>query len=47
MIDGIISRAPEVIERVSALLPDSFPPALAESIFIGMRRQSERLAKNT
>lgn len=46
MIDEIISRAPEVIERVSRFLPDSFPLALAESVFQGMRQQCGRLAKN-
>lgn len=46
MIDEIISSAPEVIERVSRLLPDSFPFALAESVFQGIRRQCGRLAKN-
>ncbi|MDA8516253.1 type II toxin-antitoxin system HipA family toxin [Citrobacter sp. Igbk 16] len=46
MIDEIISRAPEVIERVSRLLPDSFTFVLAESVFQGIRRQCGRLAKN-
>lgn len=46
IIDEIISRTPEVIERVSRLLPDSFPFVLAESIFQGIRRQCGRLAKN-
>lgn len=43
MMDEIISRTPEVIERVSALLPESFPPELAECVFDGMRQQCGRL----
>lgn len=43
MMDEIISQTPEVIERVSALLPASFPPALAEYIFAGIRQQCGRL----
>ncbi|KEY59574.1 type II toxin-antitoxin system HipA family toxin [Serratia sp. DD3] len=43
MINEIISRTPEVIERVSALLPESFPLELAECIFDGMRQQCGRL----
>lgn len=46
MIDEIIFRMPEVIERVSGLLPDSFPSVLAGSIFQGIRQQCGRLAKN-
>lgn len=46
MIDDIIAITPKVIERVSALLPVSFPSELAESIFTGMRQQSGRLAGN-
>ncbi|EFB0118202.1 type II toxin-antitoxin system HipA family toxin, partial [Salmonella enterica] len=44
MMDDIISSTPEVIERVSALLPESFPSELAECIFEGMRQQCRRLA---
>jgi serine/threonine-protein kinase HipA len=47
MMEEIISRTPEVIERVSALLPDSFSAELAESIFEGMRQQCGRLAEKT
>lgn len=43
-MDDIISSTPEVIERVSMLLPESFPPELAECIFEGMRQQCRRLA---
>ncbi|WP_413741881.1 type II toxin-antitoxin system HipA family toxin [Sodalis sp. RH15] len=45
MMDDIIAMTPRVIERVSALLPESFPTELAESIFTGMRQQCERLAR--
>lgn len=44
MMDEIITMTPEVIEQVSVLLPESFPSALAELIFKGMRQQCERLA---
>lgn len=44
MMDEIITMTPEVIEQVSALLPESFPSALAELIFKGMCQQCERLA---
>lgn len=44
MIEEIISSTPDVIEKVSALLPDSFPPQLAESIFKGIRHQCVRLS---
>lgn len=47
MMEEIISRTPEVIERVSALLPNSFSAELAESIFEGMRKQCGRLAEKT
>lgn len=47
MMEEIISRTPEVIERVSALLPNSFSAELAESIFEGMRQQCGRLAEKT
>lgn len=43
MMDDIISRTPEVIERVSALLPESFPPELAECVFKGIQQQCGRL----
>lgn len=44
MMEDIIAKTPEVIERVSALLPDSFPPELAQCVFDGMRQQCGRLA---
>ncbi|MDZ7320084.1 hypothetical protein N4G41_00335 [Kosakonia sacchari] len=44
MMDEIFSRTPEVIESVSASLPESFPSELAECIFAGMRQQCARLA---
>lgn len=37
MLDEIIARTPDVIERVSALLPEEFPAGLAERIFEGMK----------
>lgn len=36
MLDDIIGRTPEVIERVSALLPEGFPVRVAESTVGGM-----------
>ncbi len=44
MMDDIIASTPEVIERVTELLPESFPTPLAECIFEGMRQQCRRLA---
>jgi len=44
MMDEIISMTPEVIERVAALLTGSFPTALAECVFEGMKKQCGRLA---
>lgn len=44
MMDDVIARTPAVIERVSKLLPDSFPDGLAEAIFTGMCSQCERLS---
>lgn len=47
MIDELIGMTPEVIEKVTALLPGSFPAEVAEAIFVGMRQQCERLARST
>ncbi|MEJ4046204.1 type II toxin-antitoxin system HipA family toxin [Erwinia sp. SLM-02] len=47
MIDELIGITPEVIEKVTALLPGSFPAEIAEAIFVGMRQQCERLAQDT
>lgn len=45
MIEEIITGTPDVIERVSGLLPESFPQQLVESIFDGIRLQCRRLAE--
>ncbi len=45
MIDEIISATPNVIDRVSGLLPDRFPHQIAESVFEGMKQQCRRLAE--
>lgn len=44
IIGDIISRAPEVIERVAASLADSFPHQLADGIFEGVQKQCGRQA---
>lgn len=44
MIEEIISRTPDVIERVNGLLPSLFPQELAESVFEGIKQQCRRLA---
>ncbi|MBA4823880.1 type II toxin-antitoxin system HipA family toxin [Pantoea ananatis] len=43
MMEEITLRTPEVIERVSNLLPQAFPQVLAEKIFEGMRYQCRLL----
>lgn len=43
MIENVIATTPEVIDRVTALLPASFPAELAEAIFSGMKQQIARL----
>lgn len=45
MIEEIISRTSDVIERVNDLLPANYPPELAESVFEGIRQQCSRLAE--
>ncbi|MDH5183240.1 MAG: HipA domain-containing protein [Gammaproteobacteria bacterium] len=40
----MLAQVDEVITRVSVILPESFPPQIAEAIFTGMRRQRDKLA---
>lgn len=43
IIEDLLAETPGVIERVTGLLPASFPPELASCIFDGIRQQSTRL----
>ncbi|HET6788261.1 MAG TPA: hypothetical protein VFW84_01370 [Aquabacterium sp.] len=43
LLDDLVARTPEVIAQVTRQLPDGFPPALADSVFQGLVRASERL----
>ncbi|WP_318362983.1 type II toxin-antitoxin system HipA family toxin [Enterobacter sp.] len=45
MLDEIISVTPGVIDRVMALLPQTYPQELADSIFNGIRQQCRHLAE--
>jgi serine/threonine-protein kinase HipA len=44
MIDTLTGMTEAVIENVAAQLPSDFPTDVADKIFNGMRRQSEKLA---
>lgn len=43
IIDSILGRMAEVIEKVAALLPVGFPPDVAEPIFKGMKTARDRV----
>ncbi len=43
IIERLIERTPTVIDTVTALLPDDFPPRVAERIFGGLRRSAALL----
>jgi len=45
LIEEIISETPDVIERVSGLLPGQFPQEVAERVFDGIRQQCRRLTE--
>jgi serine/threonine-protein kinase HipA len=45
MIDELTARTPQVIDEVSALLPHTFPMDVADAIFNGMQRLSQKLAQ--
>jgi serine/threonine-protein kinase HipA len=44
LIDGIVARTPEIIDRVSGQLPAEFPGRLADAVFEGMKDSAQRLA---
>jgi serine/threonine-protein kinase HipA len=44
MIDTLTRKTEAVIDKVAAQLPNGFPQDVADKIFDGMRRQSEKLA---
>jgi len=44
MIEEVIESTEPVIGEVGKLLPDDFPMDMADAVFIGMRRQSAKLA---
>lgn len=43
LIDGIVSRTPDVINRVSGQLPAGFPVRLAAAVLEGMQDAADRL----
>ncbi|CAD6549951.1 Serine/threonine-protein kinase toxin HipA [Paraburkholderia kirstenboschensis] len=45
LIERLIGQTPNVIEQVSAELPDRFPGKVAERIFKGLRNSAAKLAK--
>jgi len=44
VIEDVLKKTPEAIATVAAQLPKDFPPAVAEPIFEGLRRQARLLA---
>ena len=44
LIELIIDRTEQVISEVSAMLPEQFPTAMAERIFDGLQKQTDKLA---
>lgn len=45
ILDEMLSKVDDVIEELSAKLPDTFPKQISRSIFDGMRSMKEQLAK--
>lgn len=45
IIDGLVASTPEVIRKVRARLPLTFPLALADSVLHGMQSSADRLAR--
>ena len=45
LIEDIVRSTPQVINSVSKLLPKDFPVDVADSIFTGMQRQIQKLAR--
>ena len=43
ILDDMAARTESVVEQVTCDLPESFPSFIAESIFNGIRRYSQRL----
>lgn len=43
LVDDLVARTPEVIDRVRRQLPDEFPKALANGILQGVEQASQRL----
>ncbi len=43
IIDDLLSRTPDVIDRVSAELPAGFPPQVAEAIFEGVKQCADEI----
>lgn len=44
IIEELVSRTDQAVDRVSAALPAGFPMDIADSVFAGLRAQSARLA---
>lgn len=44
VIDDLVARTPEVVRTVRALLPETFPQTLADSILNGLQAAADRLA---
>ena len=42
-IEAIVARTPDVIEKVSGVLPENFPASVAEPIFDGITGAARRL----
>ncbi len=45
IINEIIARTPSVIATVQALLPKNYPAAVAQSIFVGLQKSANELAR--
>jgi len=45
ILDEMLSKVDDVIQKVSVLLPHTFPRQISQSIFDGMRLMKQRLAK--
>ncbi|HRQ65907.1 MAG TPA: type II toxin-antitoxin system HipA family toxin [Xanthomonadaceae bacterium] len=44
LIDDLVMITPEVISRVTAMLPETFPAQVADAVFAGMRAAAAKLA---
>ncbi|MEY2342000.1 type II toxin-antitoxin system HipA family toxin [Acidithiobacillus sp. IBUN Pt1247-S3] len=45
VIQDVLDKVPAVLENLPKLLPSDFPKSVSDPIFIGMRRQADRLEK--